>query len=363
MKNAFSNLCLNTSEDSNKVDFSLASQIIEKFSQPIGGYELTEVVDAYKRLNADHLQVMDRIEEIIKRDEIYDEDKEYLADCDLFFNKISLNRRCKMEYDADIFESVLHATLIETYNRSKIFFGNDDANYWKLKEKEYKAYFIKKGCYVEFMIKLIGSLYYNQKSIYDAFNTDFENKEDFSEFYDISNLINYVEENNEYKDLNRRRLYFVDEIINCKKFYLVISPKTKNDNFHKAYNAFIENCEKYIELIDYEIKNKCVPENNTKVTDITNKIPTSNNYRIASKRKTDVVKILSAMYDSRMFVDANNKPITNKQELMEAFGDFFNEDLSSYSSLLTQAKNKDHDTFFKPFDQINRAITKYYEGE
>jgi len=86
-------------------------------------------------------------------------------------------------------------------------------------------------------------------------------------------------------------------------------------------------------------------------------------YKIASKRKTDVIKILSAMYDSRMFVDAEGKPITNKQELMEAFGEFFNDDLADYSTLLTQAKNKDHDTFFKPFDQINRAITKYYEGE
>jgi len=86
-------------------------------------------------------------------------------------------------------------------------------------------------------------------------------------------------------------------------------------------------------------------------------------FKIASKRKTDVIKILSAMYDSRMFVDAEGKPISNKQELMEAFGEFFNDDLADYSTLLTQAKNKDHDTFFKPFDQINRAITKYYEGE
>lgn len=363
MKNAFSNLCLNTSEDSNKVDFSLASQIIEQFSQPIGGYELTEVVDAYKRLNADHLQVMNRIEEIITRDEMFDEDKEYLEDCDLFFNEISLNRRCKMVYDADIFESVLHATLLETYNRSKIFFGNDDANYWKIKEKEYKAYFIKKGCHIQFMIKLIGSLYFNQKSIYEAFNTDFENKEDFSEFYDISNLINYVEENTEYKDLNKRRLYFVDEIINCKKFYLVISPKTKNENFHKAYNAFIENCEKYIELIDYEIKNKCVPENNIKVTNITNKIPSSNNYRIASRRKTDVIKILSAMYDSRMFVDTQGKHATNKQELMEAFGKFIGEDFKAYSTMLSQAKTNNPDQFLKVFDDLRKAGKQYFEKE
>jgi len=86
-------------------------------------------------------------------------------------------------------------------------------------------------------------------------------------------------------------------------------------------------------------------------------------FKIASKHKTDVIKILSAMYDCKMFVNIDGKPISNKQELMEAFGDFFNEDFKAYSTLLTQAKDKEHDTFYKPFEQITNAIRNYYESK
>ena len=41
--------------------------------------------------------------------------------------------------------------------------------------------------------------------------------------------------------------------------------------------------------------------------------------RPASKKKTDIIKILSAMYDAKMFADAEGKPLTNKQKMMEDF--------------------------------------------
>lgn len=68
------------------------------------------------------------------------------------------------------------------------------------------------------------------------------------------------------------------------------------------------------------------------------------------------------MYDCKLFVDKDNNPITNKQELMEAFGEFFNEDFKAYSTLLTQAKDKEPSVFYKPFDQLRNASTEYYEG-
>ncbi len=86
-------------------------------------------------------------------------------------------------------------------------------------------------------------------------------------------------------------------------------------------------------------------------------------YKIASKHKTDVVKILSAMYDCNMFVNANGQPATNKQELMEAFGEFLGEDLKTYSTLLTQAKNKEENIFFSPFKRIMEASKRYYNSE
>lgn len=84
-------------------------------------------------------------------------------------------------------------------------------------------------------------------------------------------------------------------------------------------------------------------------------------FKIASRRKTDVVKILSAMYDIKMFADADGKSATNKQQLMEAFGAFFGEDLTSYSTLLSQAKDKDRGVFLKPYEEIFRAGKNYFE--
>ena len=90
---------------------------------------------------------------------------------------------------------------------------------------------------------------------------------------------------------------------------------------------------------------------------------TTSPYRIASKRKTDVIKILSAMYDAKMFVNKDDKPVTNKQNLMDAFGEFLGDDFSTYSVSLTQAKNRDRKTFMKPFTEIEKAAERYLEEE
>jgi hypothetical protein len=82
-------------------------------------------------------------------------------------------------------------------------------------------------------------------------------------------------------------------------------------------------------------------------------------FKIASKRKTDVVKILSAMYDSKLFANADGQPATNKQELMEAFGEFFGEDLKAYSTLLSQAKDKSPDLYLKTFDELKKSAADY----
>ena len=84
--------------------------------------------------------------------------------------------------------------------------------------------------------------------------------------------------------------------------------------------------------------------------------------RPASKRKTDIIKIISAMYDNRMFANAEGKPHTNKQALMEAFGEFFGEDFTTYSTLLSQAKDKSPDLFLKVFDDIKKSAKQYYEN-
>lgn len=85
-------------------------------------------------------------------------------------------------------------------------------------------------------------------------------------------------------------------------------------------------------------------------------------YGIASKRKTDVIKILSTMYDNKMFVDKDGNAVTNKQKLMDSFGMFLGEDFSAYSSSLSQAKTRDEKTYMKPFKEMENEALRYFNA-
>lgn len=86
-------------------------------------------------------------------------------------------------------------------------------------------------------------------------------------------------------------------------------------------------------------------------------------FRIAKNRKTDFIKIISAMYDNRMFETEDGYLASSKQELMNEFGRIVNEDLSNYSVLLSKSKNPDKDIFLKPFKDIEKKAEEYYDKE
>lgn len=116
---------------------------------------------------------------------------------------------------------------------------------------------------------------------------------------------------------------------------------------------------KFEDLCKLEIKRL---ENLLKVGD--GQVPVkkkSSEIRVSSKKNTEVMKILSAMYDLKLFCDINGNPLTNKQKMMEAFGAFLNEDYSSYSTSLTQAKGRDFDNYLKIFDDLKKAGKQYLE--
>ena len=83
---------------------------------------------------------------------------------------------------------------------------------------------------------------------------------------------------------------------------------------------------------------------------------------ISSMRKSDFIKIISAMYDAKIFVNAKGDPATNKQKLMEELGSFLNDDLSKYSASLSQAKTRDEKTFLKPFRKIEEEALRYFNA-
>ena len=65
----------------------------------------------------------------------------------------------------------------------------------------------------------------------------------------------------------------------------------------------------------------------------------------------------------KMF-EENDLYISNKQKLFDAFGEFFGEDFSTYSTLLSQDRSKkDEGNFLKTFDDLKEEAKKYYEKD
>jgi hypothetical protein len=116
-----------------------------------------------------------------------------------------------------------------------------------------------------------------------------------------------------------------------------------------------------------ELGNTYLQANNTKIVSNEDKTPRKKaqpeyciKVKSASKRKTDIIKILSSMYDAGMFAGEDGKLLTNKQKLMDAFGEFLGDDFSAYSVFLSQAKDKEEKIFLKPFREIEKEALRYF---
>lgn len=84
----------------------------------------------------------------------------------------------------------------------------------------------------------------------------------------------------------------------------------------------------------------------------------SSKFRIANRKNTDFIKIVSAMYECHLFVTPDGLRASNKQELLNEFGKLFQADMSSSSTLLSRAK--DTKNFLDIFDQLKSEAKKYY---
>jgi len=164
-----------------------------------------------------------------------------------------------------------------------------------------------------------------------------------SEKYGSEIIVNYLEEMIVpfiQRHLDKRiEISFNDINVITTKFLIIVS---KLLTCRKEIQSILEQCDAFAGKDEEPPKATVSP------------------YRLASKRKTDFMKILSAMYDTRMFVNRDGEPATNKQKLMEAFGEFLGEDFSTYSTSLSQAKNRDSKTFMKPFTEIEEQAQRYY---
>ena len=139
-----------------------------------------------------------------------------------------------------------------------------------------------------------------------------------------------------------------EDVLKISMLFLTIV--TYIDTFKTDIESLLEQCDAFAGVLDSSTAQE-------------EKVLSYSQIKLASKRKTDFIKLLSSMYDSKMFVSEDGKPITNKQKLMEAFGEFLNDDFKAYSTSLSQAKTRDEKTFLKPFGEIEKAARRYYYAE
>ena len=92
---------------------------------------------------------------------------------------------------------------------------------------------------------------------------------------------------------------------------------------------------------------------------IENNTTTTSNYTI--ENKTDFIKIISAMYDCRMFKTRDGKIASNKKELIKTLGEFFNIEINDYSKLLSAAKNTNN--YLEIFDKLKQKGDDYYKKQ
>ena len=85
--------------------------------------------------------------------------------------------------------------------------------------------------------------------------------------------------------------------------------------------------------------------------------PGKSHFRIAKKHKTNFAKILSAMFELRMFEDENGQIASNKQKLIEELGVFFDADYKNLSQLLNASKQNDN--YIEIFEKMMEKAKKY----
>ncbi len=147
--------------------------------------------------------------------------------------------------------------------------------------------------------------------------------------------------------------------VGAKKLYLRITEDRKTESLQTEYENFIKKCQEYLELIDFQIDNESKSNSVEVQQPLVSAVIPSSTFKLAPKKKTDFIKVISAMYDAKIFVGEDGKPAANKQDLMNAFGTLLNDDFSKYSSSLAQAKIGAEALYIKTFETLTEKAWEY----
>lgn len=159
----------------------------------------------------------------------------------------------------------------------------------------------------------------------------------------------------EETDLLKKRQIYITAIIESDKLSIIENFDEQDKQMHLTFNA---KCKKAIEIIDFQLQHmpkQIAEEENNKLNQGT--------LKLASNKKTDFIKIISALYDARMFETEKGYIASNKQVVMDEFGKLLGENFKSYSTILSQSKNAELNSFLKPFKELEKRAKDYYEKE
>jgi len=307
-----------------------------------------------KRVRASYNSFIDKLEEIEETNYILASDLEFLNSIELRYIDRKLHDSVFKEFGKDIEKTIYIATLSELISRLINYMGDWYNVPWSEKINSLKIKIIQIDIECKQMFNLIERFNYFSKRLFQNYE-DIVNPTFISHFEPKFNFWDLCADTSDISDLSAKRVLFVDAKIKATKW--LIEESSEND-LKKECEDYIERCQQSIDLIDYEMLQKAntVDLLSKKSKKRTESYP----IKIAYNKKTDFIKFISAMYDTRLFVDENGKPLSNKQKLMDTFGEFLGDDFSKYSVSLSQAKDKDMETFLRPFREIEKAAKRYF---
>jgi hypothetical protein len=318
---------------------------------------INQLHDDYKLVNNDIVKAIDRLEHLINvSKKITKADVDELWKFDINYSICHIEEILIDKHGEEIKKIILDASMTGAYKKSLIFFKNEDINYWVSQLNSYKTTLIKisDSDAIDDVIDFINYIYYCSIDLYNDFNRDYSYNPFRKEFI-FEEILKTAKGTNV---LNQRKQIFVDAISDCEMFCLSISDFDHEDN---DYKKFMFKCHRAIETIDFQIKSTTSnPSQNNQENMLVNE---SSKFKLAKNKKTDFIKIVSAMYDTHMFETEGGYLANNKQALMNELGQLFGEDLSKYSVLLSKSKMPEKDIFLKPFDAIRTKAEEYYNKE
>lgn len=229
----------------------LTDDFIQKhLSEKIGGYTIQEVMEEYRLVNNGFLRAINKLLVVFYKEEVTENDISYLRSIEYYYHNRKLIRKDIRFFRVDVFKNILEATLSDTIEMAKVFFG-ETLDLWDSSANKYRSLSFKiSDKYYKNLIWHIDKLYSNLKELYDDF---YNEKNEFIEWYSFPDIF---EEAQEYEDLIERKQFVNKVIVDCKEFCL-------KEEFFKVNKKdeleFIQKCQQLIELTDLQMQNGILP--------------------------------------------------------------------------------------------------------